>query len=74
MKNKYLFMIKSLINTMVKLFPVELIPNIRPKTKEGKAFNKAMLKCIKGANVNAQTADLRNFMAFMEIVRTAVCF
>lgn len=74
MKDKYLFMIKSLINTIIKLFPVELIPNIRPKTEEGKAFNRAMLKCIEGANVNAQTADLRNFMAFMEIVRTAGLF
>lgn len=70
-KRKYLFMIKSLINTMIKLFPVELIPNIRPKTKEGKTFNKAMLKCIEGANVNAQSVDLRNFMAFMEITRKA---
>ena len=71
MKEKYLFTIKTLINTVIRLFPIELIPNLKAKTKEGQMFNRAMYKCIEWANVNVQTADLRNFMSFMEIVRKA---
>ena len=71
MRDKYLFMIKTMILRIIKIFPVELIPNVKPRRKEGKMFDKALHRCIQHANVNVNVtdADLCNFMDFMETMR-----
>lgn len=69
LKKKYLWMIKSLINRLVRLFPVEAIPNVKPKTVEGSYFNERMLRVIETANVNRNGQDLENFLEFAEMLR-----
>lgn len=67
--DQILWMIKSLINRIVRLFPTKLIPNIKPKTMTGKRFNSAMFKIIENANVNRNHEDLENFLEFAEALR-----